>query len=356
MTEFTNRYYPTISLRRGEMLAFEKLPPSEKQKMLPVILLAPWLNSIKFENSINIIKKCVGDQPIIVDLDRHYASSSPLESRAYFWSLMEPKEGPGRWMDLVTAHENYIPCLQIRNVEDHLVNSQIEWANKLGRGYCIRFERDISGSLDIDFALLERTVSDDCLFILDFGYGDFTDESASEAHSVIEKIFEISPEAKVTVTRANFPNDFTEYDNFEKSQPIASRQMFSSLQAQFGNYNIFYGDWASTKPRTYDGHGSPPLPRIDYPTARRWIMARSKEQNWSLQDAAIRITRLPEWDQHPKVWGTGMIEKTALGLPGGIKTHPDVIAARINIHLFVQANFGLPNAPIQPKGKWTDPL
>jgi hypothetical protein len=85
-------------------------------------------------------------------------------------------------------------------------------------------------------------------------------------------------------------------------------------------------------------------------------MARSKEQKWSFQDAAIRIMRLPEWEAHPKIWGTGMIEKTALGLPGGIKTHPEVIAARVNIHLFVQANFNSPNPPTQPKGKWKDPI
>jgi hypothetical protein len=51
-----------------------------------------------------------------------------------------------------------------------------------------------------------------------------------------------------------------------------------------------------------------------------------------------------------------MIEKTALGLPGGIKTNPEVIAARINIHLFVQANANLPNPPSQPRGKWKDPI
>ena len=66
------------------MRALEKLPVSEKQKMLPIVLLAPWLNSIKFENSINIVNKSIGDQPIIVDLDRYYQSSSPLESRAFF--------------------------------------------------------------------------------------------------------------------------------------------------------------------------------------------------------------------------------------------------------------------------------
>jgi hypothetical protein len=56
MTQFYDRYYPTISLRRGEMRAFKKLPDGEKQKMLPIVLLAPWLNSVRFENSINIVK------------------------------------------------------------------------------------------------------------------------------------------------------------------------------------------------------------------------------------------------------------------------------------------------------------
>jgi hypothetical protein len=356
MTEFFDRYYPTVSLRRGEMRAFEKLPASEKQKMLPIVLLAPWLNSISFDNSYNIIAKSIGDQPIIVDLDRYYSSSSDLESRRYFWSLLDAEKGPTNWKFLVENHKNYIPCIQILNVDSDKIDEQIRWSRDLARGFCLRFELERWPNSDLDFGTIEKVADDDCLIIIDYGYSDYTEILHEKTSAILTTLFEISPEFRVVICGSNFPNDFAEFDEFSKSQPNSARQLFSTLKGQFGNYNMFYGDWASTKPRKYDGHGSPPLPRIDYPTASQWIMARSKALAWSFQDAATRITRLPEWESHPKIWGTGMIEKTSLGLPGGIKTHPEVIAARINIHLYVQANFNLPNPPNQPKGKWKDPI
>lgn len=356
MTQFYDRYYPTVSLRRGEMKAFEKLPASEKQKMLPIILLAPWMNSIRFDNSFRIIKKSIEDQPIIVDLDRFYSSSNDLESRVYFRSLLDPMSGPALWMKLITEHDNYIPCIQTFNVRTYDIDQQVRWARTLGRGFCLRFELERVNVSEFDQTIIARVADDDCLIILDYGYSDFSEYLTDKVSTVLTSIFEVSQHLRVVISGSNFPSDFSEFDDFAQSQPNSSRQLFSAIRDRFGNYQVFYGDWASTKPRKYDGRGSPPLPRIDYPTASQWIMARSKAQQWTFQDAAIRITRLPEWENHPKVWGAGMIEKTALGLPGGIKTHPDVIASRINIHLFVQANYNSPNPPAQPKGKWKDPI
>ena len=122
MTHFFDRYYPTVSLRRGEMRAFEKLQDSEKEKTLPIVLLAPWLNSISFDNSFKIIQKSMGNIPIVVDLDRYYRSANNLESRAYFWSLLEPIYGPEKWMQLVQSHQNFIPCFII-----------------IATGFCIHF-------------------------------------------------------------------------------------------------------------------------------------------------------------------------------------------------------------------------
>mgnify|MGYP003142199281 FL=1 len=356
MTEFTNRYYPTVSLRRGEMRAFEKLPESEKQKTLPVVLLAPWLNSIKFANTFRIIEKSIGDQPIVVDLDRYYQSDSPLESRAYFWSLLQPSEGPAKWMKLVEEHPNYIPCIQHLNVAAEIVETQVEWAQSLGRGFCFRFESDRHQDLRNYVLSHLKHIDDNTLVIIDFGYSDYSESLRLELNDLLEQLFDFSSELRVVLTGSNFPNDFSDFDNFASSHQIASRALYSELKTQFGNYNLFYGDWASTKPRAYDGRGSAPLPRIDYPTASAWIIPRSKDEQWSLEDASLRITRLPEWADRPKVWGTGMIEKTALGRPGGITTHPEAIAVRINIHLFIQANYGAPTVPNQPKGRWKDPI
>lgn len=356
MTQFTKRYYPTICIRRAEMKALEMLPETEKSKMLPIVLLAPWLNSIEFENTFRIIEKSIGNIPIIVDLDRHFSSTSPLPSRQYFRNLLDPTKGPDLWIDLIREHKNYIPCIQILNISSDLIQKQIDYAKEIGRGFAFRLELSFIKNIDAIMALISQHADQDILIIIDYGYVKSALSAEMNTSSIIDMLLSISNTLKFVVTGASFPNTFSEYDDFSEAPPIFSRSIYNNLARQYGNYNLFYGDWASTKPRTYDGGGSVPLPRIDFPTSRSWIIARSKENGWDFQTAAEMITRLSEWSTRPMVWGTGMIEKAAKGLPGGISTGPQAIAARVNIHLYLQNNFGTQPPPTGPKGKWVDPI
>lgn len=76
MTQFTARYYPTLCIRRAEMRAMKFLPLSEKEKMLPIVLMAPWLNSISFDNTVSVVRECVGQIPLIADIDT-YLKTTP---------------------------------------------------------------------------------------------------------------------------------------------------------------------------------------------------------------------------------------------------------------------------------------
>lgn len=355
MSQFTDRYYPTICIRRAEMKALEKLPLSEKAKMLPVVLLAPWLNSILFDNTIDTLKKSIGDLPFIVDLDIHYRSNSDLPSRKEFRRLLDPHQGSGPWIEFIKKNENYIPCVQFwgRTADD--VEEQISEFRDLGRGYCFRIEPRTEADYERILQMIPSIENDDNLLIIDVGYSPDYLQLENDAAVKIERLVEVSPETPFVVSSSNFPNTFTEFDNMSALN-IGSRRIYSDLLKKYGNYKLYYGDWASTKPRTYDGGGSRPLPRIDFPTKDRWIIARSKEESWDFEEAAKRITRLPEWLEHPKVWGAGMIEKTAAGLPGGISTGPQAIAARVNLHLYLQNNFAGQATGDLPSEPWVDPI
>lgn len=356
MTEFTKRYYPTVCIRRAEMKALEMLPESEKSKMLPVVLLAPWLNSIEFDNTFSIIEKSIGNIPLIADLDRYFQSESALPSRQYFKDLLDPNSGPERWMDLIGKHKNYIPCIQTLGVAPSIISTQIEHAKRLGRGFVFRIELNRNNNLEYIVSLIRENADQNCLVIIDYGYEKSTQMIEAIVSSLIDKIISISSSLKFVVTGSSFPNEFSDYDDFSEAAIIYSRLVYTNLARKYGNYQFFYGDWASTKPRKYDGGGNTPLPRIDFPTGRNWIIARSKENGWNFQTAAEKITRLAEWKDRPMVWGTGMIEKAAKGLPGGISTGPQAIAARVNIHLYLQNNFGTSTPLSGPKGKWVDPI
>jgi len=355
VSQFDQRYYPTLCIRRAEMKAMENLPPSEKAKMFPVVLLAPWLNSREFTNTFEIISKSIGDFPLIVDVDRYFRSESETPSRKFFNELIDPKKGPKAWVDLIASHENYIPCLLMEGISTDDINFQIEEFRKIGRGYVIRVELQRMPDFDRVFKIIENRSGDDILLIIDYGYASDSVELEQKLSSVIDKSVSISPDVPFLISGSNFPNSFGQYDNFAEAELIESRQIYIRLFAKYGNYKFYYGDWASTKPRKYDGGGTP-VPRIDFPTSTQWIIARSKEEEWDFRKAAEKITRLPEWNNRPMVWGSGIIEKAASGLPGGVSTGPQAIAARVNIHLYLQSNFGQPLSKDAPKGEWLDPI
>lgn len=355
MSQFNQRYYPTLCIRRAEMKAIENLPVSEKEKMFPVVLLAPWLNSREFNNTFEVISKCVGKTPIIVDVDRYFQSDSESPSRQYFRKLLDKNSGPSEWVDLIRSHENYIPCLLMEGISPENIDLQIEEFRKIGRGYAIRIELQRTYDLNIVRNLLENRNNDDVLLIIDYGYSGSNLLVEQELSAVIDCAVAVSPEIPFVISGSNFPNAFSQYDNFASVETIASRQIYNRLLSKYGNYKFYYGDWASTKPRKYDGGGIP-IPRIDFPTSNQWIIARSKDEDWDFKTAAEMITRLPEWSSRPMVWGTGIIEKAANGLPGGISTGPQAIAARVNIHLYLQSNFGQPITKEGPKGDWQDPI
>lgn len=324
--------------------------------MLPIVLLAPWLNSISFDNTFKIIEKSIGKSDIIVGLDRYFKSDSSLPSREFFNRLTSGDEGVNPWISLIEPHENYIPIVQVAGISDNLVVRQLDAFRSLGRGFCFRIETELHDDWRRTLKFIGDCAADDILTVLDYGYREPTLELTNSLSAIVRELFDLNEDLKLVVSGANFPNSFSDYDDFSRTQQIGSRLVYDQLRLNFGNYRIFYGDWASTKPRAYDGGGSKPLPRIDFPTKSQWIIARSRDEQWTFQEAAQRIVRLDEWAHRPAVWGAGLIEKTAKGLPGGIATGPQAIAARVNMHLYLQNHFDT-NEPLNaPEGAWSDPI
>ena len=334
----------------------EELPSSEKEKMLPIVLLAPWLNSIKFQNTFDRIEKAIGKSKLIVDLDRYYQSESERESREVFKDLLNATNAHELWINLIRNQENYIPTIQLIGPASKYIEYQIAAFQELQRGYVFRFELHRQYDYSSLLAIIDTHCDEDILVVFDAGWSDYSNIQLSQMSGFIERLSELSNQVRFVIVSSNFPNSFSEYDNLG-SLNIGSRQLYEALSKRFDNYPMFYGDWGSTKPRRYDGGGSKPIPRIDFPTKDRWILARSKENEWDYEAAAKRITRLAEWDTRASVWGSGMIEKTAKGLPGAISTGPQAIAARINIHLFTQNNYEANDlTSINTEDTWSDPI
>ena len=369
MTEFYDRYYPTLCVRRSEMVAAEKLPISEKQRMLPIILFSPWMNAHLFDNTHERIARSFGKMPLLVDLDRTYpryswkkpeGQSSRIKvdrdnpAQRKFFQMLDSVDDVDDFIEIFQEHSNYIPCIQFQGKSTDAIQKQFDAFRELDRGIGLRFETTKPNSVDTVMSILKNYDAEKLCFILDAGYINHHNIQQLQFFKYMEQVSAIIPDAQFVTVSCNFPNDFTDIDDFE-TIPIEAREVHRLVQTQT-NYRVYYGDWGSTKPRNVDGFGSPPLPRIDFPTQRSWIIARSKSLNWGFSEAAAQITRLGEWETRPNIWGADLVERTALGLPDNIYNSNLSIAARINMHLFIQNNYGSTRlSDIDTTEPWIDP-
>lgn len=226
MTAFFERYYPTVCIRRAEMLAMEKLPPSEKEKMLPIVLLAPWLNSLKFENTFERISISMGEIPMVVDLDRFYQSDSQTESRVYFRSLLQGEGSTERWIDLISEHENFIPTIQINNRSNDQIAKQINTFRDFGRGIAFRFDVGAGPPPSILQEFRDILDFNNSLFVVDGGWVNYNQVTEARIEGYVNTLTGLSDNARIVVYTSSFPNDFGELDNMA-SVPISSRQFYS---------------------------------------------------------------------------------------------------------------------------------
>jgi hypothetical protein len=335
------------------MRGLEELSENDKNNIVPLILLAPWVGSHTLEKSIERIEQAYGARHYFLDLDRHYQDGeTEREAQIVFRSLVSGEDRLSRWQEFVERHEHVIPILQHDGLTEVELAEHIEWAEHLGRGYAFRFSSSNQQ--------LSQTVLSQIHAIDHSEFGCFLDGGWSSdpllhdlwfrgaATSLISR----NEAIPIVTSASNFPRDFSDVQGLSRKR-IGARQMFDSVRASNNAATFVYGDWASTKPRSYERSGSP-LPRIDYATRPEWIIARNKILNWQFRDAAQAVRDSMFWNDNISTWGAYMIERTAQGDPFAINSTSKAVAARINLHLHMQANFAVSDGSIVSDDPWED--
>ena len=138
-------------------------------------------------------------------------------------------------------------------------------------------------------------------------------------------------------------NDFQYIVNREEMN-FGNRDLIRQISANTNRRYIVYGDWGSTRPREPSAHRQRPLDRIDYPTPSGCVIARNGSERWTFRDAAVEIVENSgAWNGNLNVWGENMILQTIMNPDFGINTPQKNVAARVNIHLHLQAFFDEPD-------------
>jgi hypothetical protein len=146
----TAAYAPTLAVRPGEMRGLEELSEHDKDRMVPLVLLAPWVGSKSLDKSIERIHQAYGNRAFFLDIDRFYESdkdNNPAQND--FRALCTGEDNTSRWMKFVAAHDNVIPIIQHRGATPASLAQQVSWAEGLGRGYGFRFD-DPSANISPD--------------------------------------------------------------------------------------------------------------------------------------------------------------------------------------------------------------
>lgn len=347
-------------MRASEMNGLEFLPSATKERMVPCFLLAPWASSNTLERAVERIQRAYRSWPYFLDIDRDYQFTD-VESgpQAELLHLLDKANSFTNWASFVREHELIWPCVQSRGLSENEIRAQIETFQEMGRPYCMRIvmERFPANIEDLVAAFAAGGAAD-FVIILEGGWTKDPLTLAAWFSGVIaNSLSAIDANVPTILSCTSMPKLFTNYSGQKPAAvPFTNRALLEQVARGSNRTRLIYGDWGSTRPREPRGHAQRPLPRVDYPTADAWYIARNKENEWGFREAARAIENEHDiWDGGLGIWGEEMIAQTAISPALGIDTPQKNVAARVNIHLHRQAFFD--QAPPPPQAfeeDWQD--
>lgn len=353
-------YFVTLGIRPAELSGLKELPGTTKDRMTPIVLLAPWLATTPLSRALDKFEESYPARPYFLDVDTYYRMNDKPNDAKELWARLAAKPADlDAWWRFLADRPNANPCLLMAQQPIERVRDQIVWARENDRTFCLRLnlaEGISSGIPQWMHELVSELANEgatDYAIVFEFGWVEEPLLVAVVASGYIGTLFsEIPPAVPVGISCTSFPKDFTRYDGAEV-EAFTNRELVAQVQRVTNRPRIVYGDWGTTRPRTY-GHASQPKNRIDYPTDSSWVFARDGDESVDFQTAASRITESDHWSGDLGIWGEQLIEGTAAGQAFAIDSMPKMYAARINIHLHRQAFYGHLPPPEALDEAWSD--
>lgn len=354
-------YLVMLCIRRAELSGLKELPGSTKDRLTPLVLLAPWLSTTPLSKAIDKFEDAYPSRPYFIDIDSYYYPGDKNNEAKEAWAeLAKRPANLDVWQELLLPYPNAHPCLLMAGSTVESARSQIKWARENDRTFCLRMNMasgvgpGIPNWMPSLVAELSAEGAVDYAVVFDFGHVDSALDVAPLALGYITSFFKgIPPEIPIAVCCTTFPSDFTVFDGIQELG-FSNRELISQIRQGTNHPRLVYGDWGSTKPRSY-GHASTPKNRIDYPTDKGWVIARDNHAAVSFEIAAQRIIQTSKkWTGGLGVWGEQLIEGAAAGQAFAIDSMPKMYSARINIHLHRQAFYGHLPPPEALDEVWID--
>ncbi len=345
-------YIPILGVRQAEMRALEELAPQVKETLLPFVVLQPWATANELARTVARVNAAVGLRTIVADITEPIpfkGKRRPVHDA--FDLLRNPEDGYQNYVEFIKENENFLPALQLTNLGQ--IDAQIVRLADLGRDVTVRLQEpmlryagDIAGRFKGIFP------SDRIHFILDFEKQnrEILVKSVT-AISTIQNIRAVLPDCSISVSASTLPENFVGISH----QDIFERQFHEVVSEAIGYENAIYCDRGSARAEALGGGSGTPAPRIDLANTGRWHFFRvddAADKNEGFRKAAKDAMGAACWDDLG-IWGTEYIKRTAdQDETDIIDTATKCTAARINIHLHIQATGG--ESSSMDEVGWTD--
>lgn len=350
------------------MRALQELPESDKDALFPVLPLKPWQSALHLDSTLSRIEEAYGKRPFFVDIDEPEFTAPEKRRPVHdeIENLLVSINGYENWCNYVEKRSNLVPALQLSDLTQF--SKQLDRLYSLGRGLLVPIKDfQFSNLTEIVKAVAARTLDGvDICFLLDIGQSDKSLlEKQAEFTSYIKTISAHANYSFSAISASSFPVSFVG----RTSQDIYERQLFDGVLIHSGVNRLIYSDRGGAKAERQNGGGGTPAPRIDYAHPQRWTFFRDETPaDMDLTPEARRILKIKAyiaqaklltadtsvWDPSLPLWGTQMIQRTALGDMDAINSPVRATAARINLHLHRQLFYDDPGAAYDTDEEWTD--
>lgn len=355
---FDGMYFPCMTTKAFEFLAYEKSENEIKDRCLPVVTLTRHGKAETFEEAIGFLSSALQDRPAIVDFDptptqvtsaaeaerdrkrrsdeRVAAGGKPIKARserqlatdqrdrerknafnAHLQMLGDPDQGAISWISIIANYPALVPAVRLTSPES--ISAQIALSKQMGRRFAVRVRlkeaEDVSVFLR-SIPVLADTSPRSWILLVDAGYvRNRVAENVSAVNSFLARVRAFMgngfQELSTVLLSNSFPKDsLKDYPEVINMAEVALHKAVSS------DWKVGYGDYMSVAKRPKGSGSNGWYPHVDLVETESWRIRvdpkKDDPQGFVRQAGALIGTGEP-WRAREICWGTQVIEAVSGG-------------------------------------------
>ena len=379
------QYFPALSTRTHEQLAYAKCSPSVKDRMVPIVTLTRYDKEETLEETASILLNDLGGRSAIVDFDalpraitsleeaaeqrrrkqavraasgekptrprseKELANDAERRRKAQAFNddinkLTHPLHGPIRWVEMISEFPELLPIFGHGTPD--LIRNQLNIISRKGTNGALRIDpRHPYASSAIPGSIgAIRDHAEALVMIVDLKSmrGEYTDAKAAATSFLTEFYRDLGGEAEsltVVLLSNSFPVAKTSLKDLSRTLTMDELRLHEEVSRTFSS--VRYGDYMSVAPRRSSSKGGNGwFPHVDLVAPDAWhiVLYESNSDKAKYIKAATDTVSGPNWRNRADCWGTSVIARVdadkTLEIDGKKFTSPTGwISVRANQHL-----------------------